>query len=232
MKTLLWREYGFNRHILIAGVVILLIPYVYTLIFLLWPHHRSMTIHDVGQGFAIAAVCSYSISQLTVALLAGYAIAGERADRSAEFLAYLPISRGNRLASKLILTALVTLLIWVINLAVLWGIKYPLSWTTDDISQDFFDPTYTLLTGLMLFGVSWFLSSIQSSPSIAVIGGVVTPILVLMGLLTSVEIYETQTRRNIDDASIMATWYMGISLTLAILGFTVGTWYFLKRVEP
>lgn len=231
MKTLLWREYGFNRQILIAGAVILLMPYAYTLIFFLWPTNRVVTPHNVAEGFAVAAVCSYAASQLTVALLAGYAIAGERADRSAEFLGYLPISRGNRLASKLILTALVTLAIWVINLAVLWGLRNLIPWKPD-FSEDFFDPTYTVFTGLLMFGVAWFLSSIQSSPSIAVIGGVVTPLLVLTGLVIAIETYETQIRQNIDEPPLMAAWYIGISLTLGILGFALGTWYFLKRVEP
>jgi ABC-type transport system involved in multi-copper enzyme maturation permease subunit len=231
MKTLLWREYGFNRQLLIAGAAILLFPYVITLIVFLWPTKSIITPHEVTEGFAVAAICSYAASQLTVALLGGYAIAGERADRSAEFLAYLPVSRARRLASKLILAAVVTAFIWAINLAVLWGLMHWLPWRIS-VPDDFFTPKYTALTGLVMFGVSWLMSSTQASPSIAVIGGIATPALVMIGLMIAIETFETQNKVDLNEDAIMATWYTGISLALGILGFAVGTWYFLKRVEP
>ena len=42
------------------------------------------------------------ISQLSIALIGGNAISGERVDRSAEFLYSLPIARRKLLASKLL----------------------------------------------------------------------------------------------------------------------------------
>ena len=86
MKWLLWREYRLNRWILITGAVLLLLPYLITLIVLCWPNAISTGANHIVDSLIVAAFYSLGISQLTVALLGGNAIAGERADRSAEFL--------------------------------------------------------------------------------------------------------------------------------------------------
>ena len=91
MNWLLWREYRRNRWILIAGATGVLLPYIIAVIF---DANRS-------SGFVCAFVLSCVFSQMTVALLAGNAVAGERADRSAEFIAYLPWRRSSTFASKL-----------------------------------------------------------------------------------------------------------------------------------
>ncbi len=59
-----------------------------------------------------AAGCSLALSQLTVALLAGNAMAGERADRSAECMAHVPVSRPKRMAATLILAGCAAAVIW------------------------------------------------------------------------------------------------------------------------
>jgi hypothetical protein len=69
-----------------------------------------------------------------------------------------------------------------------------------------------------MFCVGWFISSIQSSPAFAVCAGLVTPILIILGL-------------QITTWASM-TWYVGISLTLAGVCFSLGTLYYLNRVEP
>ena len=88
MKMLLWKDYRLNRILLIAGVLLLLGPY---LICVLW----AGTSHEVPAGafrdpgfwagfLLMCCIPSLLGSQLTVALLAANAVACERADRSAE----------------------------------------------------------------------------------------------------------------------------------------------------
>ena len=67
------------------------------------------------------AVLSTAASILTLTLLGGYAIACERADRSAEFLAYQPIPRSKILASKLVWPIAAAVVIWSVNLCVLFA---------------------------------------------------------------------------------------------------------------
>ena len=90
MNWLLWREYRRNRWILAAGAAGVVLPYIIAVMF------------DVNRssGFIGAFFLSCVFSQMTVALLGGNAVAGERADRSAEFIAYLPLRRSSTFASK------------------------------------------------------------------------------------------------------------------------------------
>ena len=103
MKWLLWREYRLNRLLLMTGATLLLLPYAIALFDLgwdaWWGSSQSPRAENAARRFEVAAFFSIVISQLTLALLGGNAIAGERADRSAEFLAYLPVSRWRRLAA-------------------------------------------------------------------------------------------------------------------------------------
>ena len=113
MNWIIWREYRLNRLILITGVFLLLLPYLVALIALLWPKAPALTAPHVTKLFVGAAFYSLALSQVAVALLGGNAIAGERADRSAEFIAYLPLPRKRLLGAKLSLALCVVTFIWV-----------------------------------------------------------------------------------------------------------------------
>ncbi len=170
----------------------------------------------------MATIVSYGLSQLLVAFLAGNAFAGERADRSAEFMSYLPVSRNRRLAGKLILTAGMAALLWGISELVLRGlVRLPLQ-----THADVFHLKLTAITGLVMFGVGWFVSSIQSSPTFAICAGIAAPMLIGTGLAIIAMNFEIKA----DD--FMPFWFAIISTVLGTLGFAVGTWCFLKRVEP
>ncbi len=231
MKSLLWREYRVNGQVLIAGVVLFLLPYIFAIMISLWPTGPPT---NMAEGMAIAAIYSYGMSQLTLACLGGNTFAGERADRSAEFMAYLPISKKSRLLSKLSLPAIVTVLIWTINLLVIWSVKNHLS-SKVELPQDFLIVRYVAITGFVMFGVGWFISSLQSSPSIAVLCGIATPLVTIVGLASIFalgEEFAPQTFNYKANSDFVSTGYISISLALGILGFAVGTWCFLKRVEP
>ncbi len=85
MKSLLWREYRRNRLLMLSGAVLVALPYLI-----------AFAVND----FYVMANWSLGLSNMMAALLGGNAIAGETADRSAEFLAYLPVSRLQRFFSK------------------------------------------------------------------------------------------------------------------------------------
>ena len=118
MKWLIWKEYRVQRLVLIVGAVLLVLPYAMVLgLFRFAPVRGSLA--DWCMGLLVAAAYSVGISQLTMALLGGNAIAGERADRSAEFVAYLPLTRARILAAKLTVVLLGVAAIWVPNLLIL-----------------------------------------------------------------------------------------------------------------
>lgn len=231
MKWLLWRDYRLNRPILITGLVLLLLPYAIALLVFLWPKEESNgwprndpsgygNTPDVLAGLAFYSI---GISQLTIAVLGGNAIAGERSDRSAEFIAYLPWKRASRLLSKFLLAALAVLIIWAPNLAVISSSR------VFDTAQSREGLGFTIMaiavTGLTFYGVGWFLSSLQSSPTFAVAGALLVPLIVIMSLTTLWEF------RMIGEGGLEFG-YLGTCSVLALSTFTIGTWLFLQRVEP
>jgi hypothetical protein len=103
-----------------------------------------------------------------VALIAGNVIACERADRSAEFLAYQGATRAMVAASKMILCAMVYAAVCSVTFVTsLWlpetGVPYPGGYH--------YCWNYQLraaATGLGFFGCGWLFSSFLTSPVLAV----------------------------------------------------------------
>lgn len=227
MKTLLWREWRWSRLLVIEGLVLFFLPYVIALVLLAWPwENKSVSQQDFANVIIGAAASSYVFSQLTLTCLGGNAIAGERADRSAEFLAYLPIAKGERLKAKLLYIAINATLIWGINWLVIGGFHELIGAKI----QDFLDVAKIIAAGsLAAFGVAWAVSSFQSSSTFAICAGIVAPLVVGMSLTFvnwALE-YDLKTQQH-----FMETVAPIACLVLGILGFALGTWYFLNRVEP
>ncbi len=227
MKWLIWREYRLNRPTLITGAVFLLLPYLVILIAGWWSEAPGSD----ANAFVGAAFYSLIFSQLIVAVLGGNAFAGERADRSAEFIAYLPLSRTRLLGSKLSLAFSTTALIWGTNLLVLWIVAslVPELWQQYYTHRFPFILSNIAITSMAFFGVSWFISSFQSSPTFAVLGGLITPLLVLMVL------HAAAWAIDMDDRSVyqfVESGFLIICPILAVVCFSIGTWYYLHRVEP
>ncbi len=227
MKWLLWKEYRANRLVLIVGAVLLLVPYAILLSMALRGiFHCNLT--EICLLLCGGAAYSVGISQLTLALLGGNMIAGERVDRSAEFLAYLPIPRGKALASKLTLVGLTVALVWIPNLLVFLLARTGVSekWLTslrfEVIGSAIF---HEAITGAVFFSVAWLLSSMLESPTFSICGGLVTPVLIITVILL------VGWRFGMTEGMV-SPWYMGISLVLAPACFVAGTWYYLRRVEP
>jgi len=245
MKWIVWRQYRLNRTILMSGAALLIAPYVVWFIVAWWD------LSDLPSGFqelAYATMCSLCLSQLTLALLAGNAFAGERADRSAEFLVYLPIARSRRLLGKLILAGLTAGVIWGLNLLVM-SLAMLLFMYDQDVESSLGKKFLTILGDLMIifsyvgltilavFSVSWCLSAVQSSPALAVCGGLLAPLLIIMVLVT-VELNPPEPAQSpfftpIPTESMWdeETWYRIVCLILGLVCFPIGTWRELKRVE-
>jgi ABC-type transport system involved in multi-copper enzyme maturation permease subunit len=219
--------------ILIAGLVLLLLPYAIVLITLCWPQEASGDGgRDVMGAFFVASIYSLVLCQLTAAFFGGNAIAGERADRSAEFMAYLPVSRPRRLAAKLTLAAAATAVLWAVNLLVLLGVLLVPLLAMREVDADLQRIILTVLgcsaiTGLTFFGVGWLVSSLQSSPAFAVCAGLITPAVIAMGLRTVAWVTNASSLDR-----FTGTGYAIVCPIVAVVCFSIGTWYYLRRVEP
>jgi hypothetical protein len=83
------------------------------------------------------------------------------------------------------------------------------------------------LTSLLSFSVAWLVSSLQSSPTFAVCSGLITPWLVVIALQGAAWIYDP-----LSFGPIVAVGYAITCPILAAVCFSIGTWYYLRRVEP
>jgi ABC-type transport system involved in multi-copper enzyme maturation permease subunit len=226
MKALLWKDCRVNRLVLVIGLMALVGPPLVGMamnLYSLWRY--EMLARPWPMLFVIVGVTSLALSLLTVALLGGNAIACERMDRSAEFLAYLPPTRLAIIISKAILAIGTALFIWACNLALVYGVA-PLSGTlTDDVIRLRADavPDLTFMA-VFLFGVAWLASSFLDSPAIATGIGIAGPIAVFFVVSLLHYHFHFQIEAHF--------WYRVLCVTLGVLGFAIGTGYFLRRVEP
>jgi ABC-type transport system involved in multi-copper enzyme maturation permease subunit len=230
MKWLFWKDFRHNLPIVIFGLILLLLPHL----FALWGMYlqaNSGSKLPWQDNFVMSSLWAFILSQLTVAVASGNAIAGERADRSAEFLGSLPIARRKILASKLLFALAIIAAIWVTTGLMVWGLV-----RTDPTVIHLFARSAgemlcafaaVAISGAAIFGPAWFLSSLAASPTIAVCAGLATPLTVWLGVLFVHSLFGPD---KIDVG--LGLWYAGVCLTLGIAGFVAGTWYYLRRVEP
>ncbi len=226
-KALLWKDCRVNLFVLIFGLAMLLGPFLVWLAGVLYDYWRYGAHVWRPETCQIMGITSLSLSLLTIAMLGGNAVASERSDRSAEFLAYLPPSRWTVITSKIILAVGACLFIWVVNLVVIRWIAPLMSVQGSSVAGSHPANAVSSLacTSIILFGVAWMCSSFTASPAIATGAGIFSAPLVI-GSLHVVDLLD-------DSATFDILWWYGaICVTLGILSFAGGTWYYLRRVEP
>ena len=227
MNWVLWREYRLNRWILVLGAVSLVSPYVAALLFLWTGSLFDGVVPSGSELFGGAVVFSFIASQLVLAILGGNSIAGERADRSAEFIAYLPVSRTQRLRAKWTVAVALLIVSWGVS-SLVSGIlmfRYP---ELVQYPGRFWGYVLAALclaaTSLAVYGLCWLISSYTNNPALAVVGGVMTPaIAILLAINTTVS------------ESNILFWLIThaiVCLAVACLCLWTGTRHYLNRVEP
>jgi ABC-type transport system involved in multi-copper enzyme maturation permease subunit len=242
MKWLLWKDYRLNRLIVFMAVFLVAVPHLTTILMkLIWfpPGHKiaqDLPLIAIFSGaLSISVVYSLIISQIVFAFMGGNAIACERHDRAAEFLAYLPYSRAKILGSKLILSLLIAGFVWIVNLSILgiaW-INLPSQIRTGiqtNIASGNIIANATeliVITGLAFFCIGWLFSSFLESPTFAISIGLITPMIVVMTINTIGSYFEFK-----DLGKTILHWYLYTNAVLAAASFIGGTWYYLRRVEP
>ena len=223
MKSLIWKEFRLCWPILLAGAVLLIAPYIGPFIMVLrW---REPWI-DRTNIFAASAIASLALSLLTPALMGGNAIACERADRSAEFLAYQPIFRGRILASKFVWPIMAAVVVWSINVLTIFCCGR-LSGQGDSDTSSMLGMFFVI--GLLSFSVAWLVSALQSSPTFAVASGIMAPVVIAMCFGVAMWLTDG---RAFADGTVALTAYAAIGVVVAAGSLIYGCWYYVHRVEP
>jgi ABC-type transport system involved in multi-copper enzyme maturation permease subunit len=229
-RALIWKDVRLNRLPLVFAAAMVVVSYLVVIVqFSIDPVVKAATWNRVLVTVIFAAsVASHAVSQFSLSVLAGNLVASERVDRSAEFLAYTPASRGAILRAKAVLLAAVALGLMLLHLC---GMLIPLVFSTDMPVPTAGTSTATIWVmfaritayGFCGAGIGWMTSCILSSNSSAVLFAIVTPVLVPIATILSLQAIN---RQGSEQAVMVAAW-----CALGLAGFLWGTQHYLSRVE-
>lgn len=240
MRWLLWKDYRNNRMVLGMAIFLLMAPHLWMWL-VLSDRSQSPEIPNLAIGLLVSSAVSLGFLQLALAFLGGNLIAGERYERSAEFLAYLPVSRWQVTASKFLAALGLLALMWVPNLllAVLASRGQVLAGTA--APGAFVALRILAFVSGAVFGAAWLGSSEGRSPSTAACLGILAP--VLAGAALWAFVVTVRAGGDYIPASLLQamqqspgpvaeTFFDGFCSVIALIGLSVGTWKYLRRLEP
>jgi ABC-type transport system involved in multi-copper enzyme maturation permease subunit len=228
MKSLLWKDYRINRLLLIFGFVVCVGPWIIAIARNLLIEWRGGEAWWAPEFWVFVYGISLVLSLFTIAMLGGNAVAAERADRSAEFLGNLPVSRGTVLASKSIIALGPTFLIWAVNLAALFIVAPSITHVSaaDIVAKSDGRESLGLFAGLtvLLLGSGWFWSTVLNSHGLATGMSFFTLAAVGMGFI-GLEF-------GCGLENFLENWFVTTSLMVGIGGYVAGCAYYIRRLEP
>jgi ABC-type transport system involved in multi-copper enzyme maturation permease subunit len=223
LRALIWKDIRANRFFLLLAAALLVATY--GMAGVLSAMDVSIAAQPLGRRlFAIVgggSLLAYAVGQLALAVLAGNLIAGERTDRSAEFLAYLPASRGIVLWAKALVLAGTAAALLVIPLAAA-GLAALLG---ANLSEDGLGKAAMTVVSIAAFGfcpagVGWLASCCLQSNAAAILFAILVPLAVAILVMST-------TRGEASSAL-----WVAVNLALGSAGFLFGTRHYLQRTEP
>lgn len=226
MKSLIWKDYRLSRSLLllVAGTwVLLYLVGVGTQLASTWPRPPSMVewaemLHAYGAAWLYLTMCF-------AGLLGGHAIACERSDRSANFLACLPPTKWQILSSKLVVAMATLAAMWGWALLSVYGVAASLSPVPVDDDRQLVTLPGIASVCVLTFGVGWMASAMFEKTTLPILFALLSPVavsvvLILFGNLLGVPMV------RVSDWTNMACCVAGATALVA------GTWHYCRRVEP
>jgi hypothetical protein len=230
LTALLWKDARVNRLPLLIGVALLIVPYIVVGVAVthmpLWEEATRASAWAV----LLATACHFSLvcSQASLAMLSGHVIAAERGDRSAEFLAYLPPSRGQVLLSKALLLAAAAVVVWGVNLGARMVANY-LAGDTDAtraLTEHMASLPHLAAVGLLAAGTGWCASAMLDNSGPAVALALLAPLMAFGLFQLTKYLLHWPDEMSFNKVYFAGCWPLGASL------FAIGAAYYLHRVEP
>jgi ABC-type transport system involved in multi-copper enzyme maturation permease subunit len=225
-RALIWKDVRLNRLPLVFAAAMVVVTYLAVVVqFSMSPAINAGTWSRMLVAVIFAgSVASHAVAQFSLSVLAGNLVAAERVDRSAEFLAYTPASRETILLAKATLLAAVALGLMLLHLC---GMLIPFAVGTPAAGTSPAD-VWVLFASISAYGfcgagIGWLASCVLSSNSSAVLFAIVTPALVPIATILSLQAID---RLGSEQAVRVAAW-----CALGLAGFLWGTIHYLGRVE-
>lgn len=215
MKALLWKDWHVNRPVFLASVVLVSIPFAIVVLVrgVLALRYPAAAPWSALLGDACKA--SQALCWVAVSLLGGYIVAGERSERSAEFLAGLPVARRQLLASKLVTVCAALLALWLFEaLCELLVSAAPRS----------ADVLVWLAVCALALGAAWLGGTWTGSPSIGTAAGLAAPVVLLL-------LFQAPQLWTGGSQNAPAEFYAVLAAALGLGLLAAGSWHFVRHVE-
>ena len=228
MIALLQKDFRLYRAAFVAAGIAVVAPYLLGMIacfyaFLGDPNRQIAGIFEFASMFGVLATI------VLAAIFAGCAFSIERRERSAEFLAMLPVSRWQIMLSKILIPAPPLFGIWLIHASAFFLVVTYEGRNEDPgpyVSGLF--AAYGLSSSAMIlaFGIAWLASVFLKSPAISASVAVVA--LIASAFLIGIEYSDPAGRLNVSGAIV----FLFFAVVTGILAFLVGILCYVKRVSP
>lgn len=226
MKSLIWKDYRLSRSLLLLVVVTWVLMYlvgVGTQLASTWPRLPSLDdwaemLHAYGTAWLYLTICF-------AGLLGGHAIACERSDRSANFLACLPPRNWQILTSKLVVAIGTLSAMWGWALLSVYCIAASMSSAPVDDVRQFVTMPGIASVCVLTFGVGWMASAIQEKTTLPILLALLAPIAVSVVLILVGNVLGIPMVR-------VSGWTNLVCFVVGSAAFAAGTWHYCRRVEP
>jgi hypothetical protein len=233
MMKLLRKDWRVFRAAVLGGAALAACPYAVVLSMqVLYPPQGGNTLRSYGVALEQSAMAGLLLSLVMAAVFGGIAFAAERRDRSAEFMALLPVRRWPAVLSKLLVAVPCVALPAAVHLCVgLVGTQ----WRTRADYRPFMVGhlvegilVFTCLA-VLFFGLAWMLSIYLHSPAVAT--SVAIGIAVFVAFV--VEIWAGEYARVHSAARPNPNVTAGaVGVVLGAVAFAASTAHYLRRVRP
>ncbi|HEY1685495.1 MAG TPA: ABC transporter permease subunit [Tepidisphaeraceae bacterium] len=240
LEHLMRKDWRVNRATVIGLMIAIILPYFFTCVAYFWDRYTTVVVRpavpahfeavpvDIEVGAPLvsylrtAAVAGMVFAVLAAAVLGGGAFALERREKSADFLAMLPVRREKIIASKLLMALSVLAAAMALEVGVLLCSGFSWEWETlPQLSLGIFN---FVAAGLVMFGIAWLISTFLSSTAIATCVAIVISGCIALSLSMMLNHLSTYGPPSFLLACLVAT-----TGTFFIL---IGSIYYTRRVAP
>jgi ABC-type transport system involved in multi-copper enzyme maturation permease subunit len=226
MRVLFVKDWRLFRAPMVALIVVGAVCYLIALASIFYPQAD----HDTLDSLFTAALVSFELTGFLAAAFGGVAIAGERADRTADFLGLLPVRRMQIVLSKLTVSILMIGACAAFHLLILgltllaWSNYYPTNRGPHDVQWVTALPMWFGFT-TSLFGIAWLLGTFLRSGPISACVSIATTIawFAVVALRLDAGHYRDE---------VVPITLSSISLAVGLSTLVGGTIYYLRRIAP
>lgn len=224
MQALLRKDWRLFRPTIVGCLVVLAGVYLIGVLPLARDNPRAGP-YDTPRQIRNVALVATAVTAAFAAVFGASAFAVERRDRTAEFLAMLPVSRIRIMASKVAISVAFLLTVWAVHLTVAVLAMNQLGTSAKHATD--YAYAFAAIAGatLMMFSIAWLLSAFLTGPAVpfgVAFGSTIASAELIRQLIENIGLH---------DYAFVRIW-IAWSCVVAVTCFVVGAVHYARRVAP